>query len=241
MTIKQSYRLVTQANGEIARKLYENWCKKFLHIGGNYSSSFFHIIYHRVMEGNKGVTYGGWTVMVSLIGIGCFASAYFVCGMDPYLTVTCSFVLFFVCGCGVTMIAVCKPDYLDHLEVEKYVETVCSLLWNLIDYETISYEDGSSSHVKFPEHEIRLILYGNDLESLVKRVDGMLVHYAFIVRRVEGVKNEGDPGLLKVRNERRTIHEQAVALGLADKNPQTYFDRAIPAAQAVAKAPVPAS
>lgn len=240
MKTKQGYRLVTKTNGGVASELYRNWCKNFPYIAGHHQSSFFDIIYQRVVEGREKVG-GGWGMIgISLILMTGSVLAY-LAGLNSYPAIIFFLVSLGIFACGITWIEGCKPNYWDQLEVEKYIETVCSLLWNLIDYETISYEDGSSSHVAFPENRIRLILCGNDFESLVKRVDSMLVHFAFIVRRLEGIKHEGDPELLQARNKRERIHKQAVALGLADANPQTHFDRAIPAAEKVAKAPVKAS
>ncbi len=102
------------------------------------------------------------------------------------------------------------------------------LLWSLAEYRT-----GSTYPYHPPMEQILETLNLPEIRRVKAEIDGMLVHLAFKVRKLEPERDEGDKELAVVRRTFRNNHSWAVQLGLAEENPKTYFDRAVPAAQSV--------
>lgn len=109
-----------------------------------------------------------------------------------------------------------------------------SLVWVL--WEVVEYQD-RKEHTTFPKRAIRHLLLYTNIEEFEKVVTRMLIERAFAVKLLEPIRVRTDPELEEKRARFKGVHERAVELHLAKKNPKTYFDRAVPASEAPQNTP----
>lgn len=111
--------------------------------------------------------------------------------------------------------------------VDRFLEALGEVLCAIIEYQK------GVKLARLPIGNVRWILKTWSVENLRGATTPMLIDLAFHVKRLEGTRPETDRELKAAREHCKSIHAYAVMLGVAEKNPQTYFDRAVPAVATV--------
>ena len=137
--------------------------------------------------------------------------------------------LAFVLGVLVTVLYHRRLSWGERTFMFNFLNPLVEVLWAVAEHQ-----DGKQ-YEKFPKTRLRKILLNTNEKDFRKFVDLALVHLAFEVKKLEPKRTDDDLELNQKRARRELVHQKAVKLKVAATNPQTYFDRAIPASQTKVK------
>ncbi|MDO8619931.1 MAG: hypothetical protein Q7R64_01115 [bacterium] len=171
-----------------------------------------------------------WMQAILVLSVLCVGSFFITVGDDSELQrfknslLVAKVALPFLLGIGVASIYHLIPREWEEIKLfTSFFFSLVEVLWEVAKYEHgMQYE-------KFPRRIIRRILLEWDIQDFNRSVDRMLVSLAFEVKKLEPERVETDPELRQTRDRFKFVHGEAVKLEVAEKNPKTYFDRAVPA------------
>ena len=118
-----------------------------------------------------------------------------------------------------------KLSFWEKKRIADFLNPLVEVLWAMAEHQ-----DGGR-YKELPTAQLRKILLTVDEKDFRKSVDAMLVGLAFEVRKLESERTDVDTELNEKRARIKQVHGGAVTLHLAETNPKTYFDRAVPASQ----------
>ncbi len=116
-----------------------------------------------------------------------------------------------------------RPNLDGEIQLARFESSLVGVLWGVAEHTQ------GMVYLNFPRKFIRKILLETDGDEFKKLVDNMLINLAFEVKKMEPERTESDPELMHKRARFKSVHSDAYRLGVAEKNPKTYFDRAVPA------------
>jgi hypothetical protein len=146
--------------------------------------------------------------------------------------------LWFIAGAGIGGAILAGPSQIFENQLKNFLEAL-----NLVLDEIKTYLMESEAQAKVSN---RWILGHWTFDDLRRRTDLMLVGLASKIIALENLLTSQTFGfdkpdvrhqnitdeLTELRDRREKVHNQAVKLGLAEKNPQIYFNRAVLAQKA---------